>query len=122
MKALAIVALVFSSIAIFVPVAGVFLALFCSLLAMISFRSQPTLAGISFGLNIINTAFLSPMIMVSDVMSSDAATAAAYSMEHTESGTIYWTYVGLHLTLFFFAIMWRAIRGAPKENIVTPQQ
>ncbi len=72
MKALAIIALVFAGLSIFIPVVGVFIAIVCSVLALISFRSQPTLSGITFGINIINTAFLSPSIVLSDAASSGA--------------------------------------------------
>ena len=98
MKALAIVALVFGALSIFIPVGGVLLAMLCSLMAMISFRSQPTLSGITFGINTINTAFLSPSIMLSDVASSGA-------------------FVGFHLMLLAVALVWRLAFGAPKKAV-----
>ena len=104
MKAIAILALVFASLSIVIPVGGVFIAMFCSVLALISFRSQPTLSGIAFGLNIISTAFLSPMIVLTDVSSADTA-----------PGEIYWFYVGFHLVLLALAVIWRLVRGAPKQ-------
>jgi len=104
MKAIAIVALVFASLSIFIPVGGVFIAMFCSLLALISFRSEPTLSGIAFGLNIISTAFLSPSIVLTDVSSTDTA-----------PGEIYWFYVGFHVALLALAVIWRLVRGAPKQ-------
>ena len=73
MKAVAIIALIFGAISIFLPVVGVFLAMICSVLALISFRSQPTLAGITFGLNIISTAFLSPTLVVAEVVNASAS-------------------------------------------------
>ena len=103
MKAIAILALVFASLSIFIPVGGVFIAMFCSVLALISFRSQPTLSGIAFGLNIISTAFLSPSIVLTDVSSSETA-----------PGEIYWFYVGFHLVFLALALIWRIVRGAPK--------
>lgn len=117
MKALAIVALVFSALSIFIPVGGVFIALLCSVLALIAFRSEHTLAGITFGINIINTAFLSPSIMLSDAISSNqsidsAATAA------THPGEVYWAYVGFHLLVFVAAMLWRLMRGKPKQHAV----
>lgn len=117
MKALSIVALVFGALSIFIPVGGVFIAMICSLMAMISFRSQPTLSGITFGLNIMNTAFLSPSILLSDAASSGAFdTAGSISTTApTEAGSIYWAYVGFHLVLFVVAIVWRLLRGAPKQ-------
>ncbi len=108
MKAIAIVGLVFAGISIFVPVGGVFLAMFCSVLALISFRSEPTLSGVAFGLNIINTAFLSPSIILSD---ASASGALGNSFEQTaESGDIYWSYVGFHLFLFVLAVLYKIIR------------
>jgi hypothetical protein len=115
MKALAIVALVFAALSLFIPLLGVFLAMLCSLFALISFRSQPTLSGITFGINIINTAFLSPSIMLSDVVSTGAFELDIVNgASKTEAGEIYFFYVGFHIVLFVVAVMWRLIRGAPK--------
>jgi hypothetical protein len=111
MKAIAILALVFASVSIFVPVVGVFIAMLCSVLALISFRAQPTLSGIAFGLNIISTAFLSPMIFLADANSTDTA-----------PGDIYLFYVGFHVALLLLAVTWRLIRGAPKEHRSAPDQ
>ena len=116
MKAIAIVALVFGALSIFIPVGGVFIAMLCSLLAMISFRSQSTLSGITFGINIINTAFLSPSIMLSDAASSGAIDLGTNTSAPTEVGEIYWFYVGFHLVLFAIAIAWRLIRGVAKPQ------
>lgn len=116
MKAIAIIALIFGSLSIFIPAMGVFIAILCSLMATISFRSQPTLSGITFGIGIINTAFLSPSIMLTDVASSGAIElGSASTSAPTESGEIYWTYVGFHLVLFAIAVAWRLVRGAVKE-------
>lgn len=109
MKAIAIIALVFASLSIFIPIGGVFIAMFCSLLAMISFRSEPTLSGIAFGLNIISTAFLSPSIVLTDVSSTDTA-----------PGEIYWFYVEFHVALLVLAVIWRLVRGAPKQFHSSP--
>ena len=117
MKALAIVALVFAGLSIFIPVGGVFIAMLCSLFALIAFRSQPTLAGITFGINVINTAFLSPSIMLSDAASSRGVDlGSTASTAPTESGEIYWFYVGFHLVLFIIAMIWRMVRGASKSS------
>ena len=90
MKALAIVALVLAGISIFVPVMGVFTAMGASVLALISFRSQATLSGIAIGLNIINTAFFSPSLLLAEGMNQvDGGTA----------GELYWFYVGFHLVI-----------------------
>lgn len=116
MKALSIVSLIFAALSIFIPVGGVFIAMVCSLMAMISFRSQATISGIAFGINIINTAFLSPSIMLSDAASSGALDVAESTAPPTEAGEIYWFYVGFHLVVFAIAIVWKLIRGAPKTN------
>jgi len=124
MKAIAIIALVFASLSIFIPVGGVIIAIICSVLAMISFRSQPTLAGITFGINIINTAFLSPSILAADMSSSSGVTAEtskqlgiATEAAPTESGTVYFTYLSIHLVLLIIAVIWRLMRGAPKLKV-----
>ena len=117
MKALAIIALVFAALSIFIPVMGVFLAMLCSLLALVAFRSQPTLSGITFGLNIVSTAFLSPSLLVAEVVNSSKSSEAvnATAQASTDSpGSIYLFYVGFHVVLFVIAIVWRLLRGAPK--------
>lgn len=118
MKALAIVALVFGALSIFIPVGGVFIAMLCSVLALIAFRSQPTLAGITFGINIINTAFLSPSIMISDAVSSGQLDlgVAAMESEPTAAGSVYWAYVLFHVFLLVVAGIWRLVRGEPKPK------
>lgn len=113
MKALAILSLVFGALSIFIPVGGVFIALLCSVLALISFRSQPTLAGIAFGINIINTAFLSPSIMLADASNSGTFDRASevITSERGGAGDIYWFYVGFHLVLLLAAVAWRLLKG-----------
>lgn len=115
MKALAILALVFGSLSIFIPVGGVFIAMLCSIMALISFRSQPTLSGITFGINIINTAFLSPSLMLADASSSGSIDFLDTASAPTDAGEIYWFYVGFHLVLFAVAIIWRLVRGTSKS-------
>lgn len=118
MKALAIVALVFGSLSIFIPVGGVFIAMGCSIMALIAFRTEPTLAGITFGINIINTAFLSPSIMLSDAAASGQLDDIGMGTggEAMAAGDIYWFYVGFHLVVFAIAIIWRMIRGPVKAR------
>jgi len=117
MKALSIFALVFAVLSIFIPVSGVFIAMLCSILAMISFRSQPALSGVTFGINTINAAFLSPIIVLSDMASSgELDINSAITTTTTESGEIYLFYVGFHLFFFAIAIAWRLIRVAPKTS------
>jgi len=117
MKALSIVALLFAALSIFVPVAGIFIAMLCSVLAMISFRSQPTLSGITFGINIISTAFLSPTIIMSDMSASGNLDLGNTTTIATESGDIYWFYVGFHSVIFAITIIWRLIRGPFKAEV-----
>lgn len=111
MKAIAILALVFASLAILIPVIGLDIAAICSVLALISFRSQSTLSGITFGINIISTTFLSPSLSLIDVSSLDMA-----------PGELYWFYVGFHIVLLALAVIWRLVRGAPKEILSSPER
>jgi len=116
MKALAIVALVFASLSLIIPIVGKDVALLCSLFAMISFRSQPTLAGISFGINIINTAFLTPSLLLADAYYSgelgEALDLDLVDMDlETSPGELYLIYVGFHVVLLVVAVIWRLIRG-----------
>ena len=118
MKALSIVALVFASLSIFIPVGGIFIALLCSVFALISFRSQPVLSGITFGINIINTAFLTPSLILADAAGSGAFDdlGAASAGAPTESGELYFFYVGFHVGAFAISIIWRLIRGKVEET------
>lgn len=66
----------------------------CSVFALITFCKQPTLSGITFGLNIISTAFLSPVLV------------AANSSASAENGNaVYWFYVGFHIVLMLIAFV-----------------
>lgn len=103
MKALAIIALVFAAISMIVPVMGIFIAMFCSMLALISFRSEVTLSAVTFGLNILSTAFLSPSLMLADAVSTSSS----------ESGALFGGYVLFHVVLLALAIAWRLLRGRP---------
>jgi hypothetical protein len=106
MKAIAIIALIFGALSIIIPVGGIFIAMLCSFMAMVSFRSQPTISGVTFGITILSTAFLSPMLLVSEANAS-------------EPGEIYWFYVGFHLVLFGIALFWRLIRGPVRQSNVS---
>ena len=61
-----------------------------SLLAVISFRSEATLSGVAIGLNIINTAFFTPTLLIAEGVNQVDGGAA---------GELYWAYVGFHLVL-----------------------
>lgn len=94
MKALSIIALIFAIISIFVPVVGLFIAMGCSVLALISFRGQPTIAGITFGVNIISTAFLSPSLVI------------ASSAQGANGVGTYGFYVGFHVIAMLIAFIY----------------
>ena len=110
MKALAIIALVFGAISILIPVGGVFIAMFCSVIALITFYKCPTLSGVTFGLNILSTAFLTPSIAIT----------AVSMQQNGENGVgLYWFYVGFHIVLFILAIIISIImkkKAANKAN------
>ena len=90
MKALAIVAIVLAGISFIIPLVGVFTAMLASVMALISFRSQPTLSGVAVGMNIIKTAFLSPTLLIAE---------AGNQMDGQAAGELYWFYVGFHLVI-----------------------
>ena len=99
MKAISIVALVVAALSFFIPVFGVFTAMAASLLAVISFRWEATLSGIAVGLNIVNTAFFTPSLLLSsmdvagDVLGSEGP------------GEMYYFYVGFHVVLLVIGII-----------------
>lgn len=105
MQALAILALVFAALSTFIPVVGLWIAMLCSVVAIITFRKHPTLSGVAIGINIIVTAFLSPSLLVaSAVVATDAVIAASGATEavqtakaHTAFFSIYTFYVGWHV-------------------------
>jgi hypothetical protein len=90
MKALSIIGLIFAIISIFIPVLGIFLAMACSIFAFISFVQSPTISGITFGVNIISTAFLSPSIII-------ASASLGFG--------VYKFYVGFHVVLMLAALV-----------------
>ncbi|EFU68526.1 hypothetical protein I6H44_01690 [Aggregatibacter segnis] len=112
MKALSIVALIFAAISIFIPVIGLYIAILCSLLALISFYSQPTLSGITIGINILSTIFLSPSL----------ALQAGMAEGNTSGGgsQILGFYIGIHvicLVVGFLLIILRKIFS--KKKVIT---
>lgn len=113
MKALAIVALVFSGLSIFIPVQGVFVAMLCSVIAMITFRSQPTISGVTFGINIISTTFFSPILMMA---SNEIMKEASIDQTSSSVEDVHMFYISFHLTLLAIAIVWRLIRGVSKQT------
>ncbi len=90
MRALAIVAVILAGISFIIPIIGVFSAMIASVMALISFRSQATLSGVAIGMNIINTAFFSPSLLIAE---------AGNQMDGQTAGELYWFYVGFHLVI-----------------------
>lgn len=111
MKALAIIALIFSALSVFIPFVGIFLAMLCSILALITFKNATTISGITFGINIVSTAFLSPTIIAAEALNS-LGVHSSQSHELT-SGTIYMMYVGFHVVLLGAALAWRFTWESP---------
>jgi len=62
MKALGIIAMIFSISAIFIPVVGPHLTIICALLAAFSAGPGLTFGIVSIGVNIVNIFFLSPSL------------------------------------------------------------
>lgn len=111
MKALAIIALIFSALSVFIPVIGIFLAMLCSILALITFRHTTTISGITFGINIVSTAFLSPTIIAAEALNS----LGVHSNRPHElsAGSIYMMYVGFHIVFLFVALAWQFTWESP---------
>ncbi len=97
MKALAIVALVITGISFIIPVYGLYISLGTSFLAAISFRSEAVLSGITVGLNLVKTAFLSPSLAI--------MVGAAELVEPGDGALVYWGFVGFHLLALVLGIV-----------------
>lgn len=91
MQGFAVLTFLLAVVAIFLPVIGAFLAMLCSVFAMMAFRSAPALSGLIFVVNMVNTTFLSPVILLGSIL------------------------IVFHLFLLFVAVIWRLILGAPKQ-------
>ena len=69
MKALGIVAIVVSALSIVIPVFGAsYLPIIAGIMALIAVRQEPTLAFVALGINIVNVAFLSPILLVASAV------------------------------------------------------
>ncbi len=66
MKALGIIAMIFSVVCIFVPVAGAYLTVVGAALAAFSAKDGVTFGAMAIGINFLNVLFLSPSIWVTD--------------------------------------------------------
>ena len=99
MKALSIFGLILAIISVFIPFFGLLLAMLCSLLALITFVKQPTISTTIFCINIISTAFFSPLL---------AAIASSTGFSS------YQMFVFFHIILLFIAVILFLIFG--KKN------
>jgi|TARA_B110000967_G_scaffold161566_1_gene167763 predicted permease len=97
MKALSIIAVVLAGLSFFIPVVGVFSAMLASLLGLIAFRSESTLAGVAIGLNLLNTAFFSPSLLIAEAVNQ--------SENIDSAGDLYWFYVGFHVVALVLGII-----------------
>ena len=107
MKALAAAGFVLAFLALLLPFAGAVLALACSALAFITFRCQPAVSGAIFGANIINTAFLSPLLMASDFPS----TLYESAVRGPGFSAWYFVFLGFHFALLALAVARRRRLG-----------
>ena len=98
MKALGIIAIVIAGLSFFIPIYGVFTAILSTAMALLAFRSESTLAGVAIGLNLLDTAFFSPSLMIADIVNT--------GMEGAESaGDLYAVYVGIHFVALVVGII-----------------
>jgi len=100
MSTLSILALVSGTLSIFLPIGGIFIAILSSLMAMMAFRSHPTISAITFGINIINASFLSSSLAATD----------------TRFGDAYLLLVGFHAVLLLAGIVWRLSRQGYQKS------
>ena len=81
MKALSIVAIVLAGLASFIPLVGIWVALISSVMGLIAFRSSTTLSAVAVGLNLANTAFASPSLLLAEAVNiEDGGSAGAQLM------------------------------------------
>jgi len=109
MKALGIVAVVVSALSVVIPVFGAsYLPIIAGIMALIAVREEPTLAFVALGINIINVAFLSPILLVASAVTGCAGEVASgmeeimsgnYNVDTPDcgAGSMYWTYLSIHL-------------------------
>ena len=96
MKALSIVAIVLAGLAFFIPLVGIWVALISSIMGLIAFRSQTTLAAVAVGLNLANTAFFTPALLLAEGMNQ---------AEGGGAGAVYWSWVGIHVVILVVGII-----------------
>ena len=109
MKALGIVAIVVASISVVIPLFGAtWLPLIAGIMAVIAVKEEHVLAFVALGINIINVAFLSPILLVASAVTGCAGEVASgmeeimsgnYDVDTPDcgAGSMYWTYLSIHL-------------------------
>jgi len=102
MQVLATIAIVFAGTAVIAQLVGVFIALISSFMAMIAFRTKTTLSAAAFGLNIVNTAFLSvgTFVLTADVADNPTSASAIDMIA---------VYTGIHVFLLVVSIAYKLL-------------
>ena len=80
MKALGITAMVFSIIAVFVPIVGPYLTLVCALLAAFAAGPGLTFAVVAILVNILNVIFLSPSLWLTAGLAESDQAGSGYAV------------------------------------------
>ncbi len=106
MKALAIIAIVLAGLAFFIPLVGIWAAALSSVMGLIAFRSQPTLGGVAIGLNLLDTAFFTPALLIAEGMNQ---------AENGSAGAVYWSWVGFHVVLLVVGIILAKTKKSDSE-------
>ena len=107
MQTLAAAALMLAFLSLFLPFMGAALSLLWSALALLTFRHAPAVSGATFGLNIVNTALLSPLLMASDF----PAPLYESAVQGPGFSAMYFVFLGVHAALFALAVVWRRWRA-----------
>lgn len=115
MRAVAIVALVTAIFAVFLSALGVWLAVIASVMALASIRWSPLISGAAFMLNIVNTLFLSPVLIAADTVLATKGGAELSGL--ASSGPFYDTFAAFHCGLFAAGpMLWLLPRKADGAN------
>ena len=89
MKALGIIAMIFSIVAIFTPIIGPYLTFVCALLAAFSAGPGVTFGLVAIGINIINIVFLSPTLWVASGIVAMSQKSGSGSSAIAETGAVF---------------------------------
>ena len=105
MKGTALFALIVAVIAIFIPFVGPYIAIMCSVIALITFHREPAISATTFGVNIVNTGLFSPSLVFMGFMESIPEDGGLPSdVDLTQQGNI-WFYLGWHVVLLIAAVI-----------------